>query len=70
MGGKRNQNKQAVGIKGAIVIYLIFAGTLVAMISVSIALTTYNEYSLRSEEQNKPMTLPTEEPSTEQPNAP
>ncbi len=69
-GSETDTKKHAVGVKGAIVICLIFAGILVAMIAASIALTAYNEYSLRSEEQNKPMTLPPEEPSTEQPNVP
>ena len=69
-GSETELKKQTIGVKGAIVICLIFTGILVAMISVSMALTAYNEYSLRSEEQNKPMTLPPEEPSTEQPNAP
>ena len=69
-GWETELKNQTIGVKGAIVICLIFTGILVTVISVSMALTAYNEYSLRSEEQNKLVTLPPEEPSTEQPNAP
>ena len=62
--------RHAVGVKGVIIICLVFAGIVVAMIVASIARTAYEEYALRSQEHDIQMTLPVEESGTERPDAP
>ena len=69
-GSETDTKRHAVGVKEVIIICLVFAGIVVAVIFAVIALTAYEEYSLRSQEQGSQMTLPAEESGTERLNEP
>ena len=69
-GSETDAKRHAVGVKGAIIICLVFASIAVAMIVASIARTAYEEYALRTQEHDIQMTLPVEESGTERPDAP
>ena len=73
-GSERDAKRHAVGVKGAIIICLVFAGILAAMIALdivaSIARTAYEEYALRAQKHDNQMTLPVEESGTERLDAP